>query len=113
MSQWTFFNGVMNLAVTSFLIGYAPEVFWLYMTVKIMVLVPTVFMAKYPRKTHWYMVDMCWVMLYFSAGMGMTMFILNFFAPHLFLEYPDFFIQCSYAYFGFSCGPIGLYVILN
>jgi len=113
MSHWTFFMGVMNLAMTAFICGYAPEAMWLYTTVKISILVPKVLIHKYPRKTHWYMVDMCWAILYFSWGMGVSMFMLNFFAPHLFMEYPDLFIQSSYAYFGFACGPIGLYIIMN
>ena len=113
MSQSTFFFGVMNLAITSFLCGAAPELMWLYTTVKILILVPTVFVTKYKRKTHWYMVDMCWAILYGSCLMGITMFILNYTKPELFLENIEFFINGFYAYFGFACGPIGLYVIWN
>jgi hypothetical protein len=74
----------MNLAVTSFLCGYAPQVMWVYTTVKILILVPSVFVTKYKRKTHWYMVDMCWVILYFSGLMGVALLMLNFFYPEFY-----------------------------
>jgi len=103
----------MNLAITSFLCGAAPELMWLYTTIKICTLVPAVFITKYKRKTHWYMVDMCWVILYFSGIMGIGMLILNYMDPEFFMEHIEFFINGFYAYFGFACGPIGLYVIWN
>jgi hypothetical protein len=78
MSKMTFTMGVMNIIVSTFLAGVAPEVLWLYTTVKILFLVPSNFYVKYKRKTHWYMVDMCWVITYISAVMGILMLIFNF-----------------------------------
>ena len=84
MSKMTFFYGVMNMIITTFLAGIAPEVLWLYTTIKILVLVPSNFYTKYKRKTHWYMVDMCWAILYISCIMGILMLIFNFAHPELF-----------------------------
>jgi hypothetical protein len=113
MSGFTFFMGVMNLALTSFIAGRFPGYMWLYTTAKIGTLVPMVFITKYKRKTHWYMVDMCWVILYLSAIMGCSLVAINFINPGLLMENEWFFRNCMYAYFGFACGPIGLYVVWN
>jgi hypothetical protein len=51
MSEITFFLGVMNLALTAFVAGRFPGYMWLYTTAKIGILVPTVFVTKYKRKT--------------------------------------------------------------
>ena len=103
----------MNLAMTSFVAGAAPAYMWVYTTVKILTLVPAVFITKYKRKTHWYMVDMCWVILYMSAVLGLGLFIIYFTNPGLADEYEWFFEAGFFAYFGFACGPIGLYVVYN
>lgn len=105
--------GLMNLVVTTFLAGIAPEVLWLYTTIKILILVPSNLYTKYKRKTHWYMVDMCWAILYVGCLLGIVLLIFNIAAPHLFEESKTFWINAFYAYFGFACGPIGLYVVWN
>ena len=103
----------MNLTATTFFCGAAPEILWLYTTIKILFLVPSNFYTKYKRKTHWYMVDMCWAILYMSCVCGLIAFILCFVKPELFEESKAWWINGFYAYFGFACGPIGLYIIWN
>ena len=113
MSEATFFLGVMNLGFISFLSGFAPAYMWLITTLKVGVLVPLVFVTKYKRKTHWYMVDMCWVILYMSALAGCSLLVIYFTNPDLAMEYEGLIRNAMYAYFGFACGPIGLYVVWN
>jgi hypothetical protein len=57
--------------------------------------------------------DMCWAVLYASFFMGMGLLVIILTKPELVVEYEWLFLNGFYAYFGFACGPIGLYVLWN
>ena len=67
--------------------------------------------VKIKAKTNWYMVDMCWVVLYLAALLGLYLFIGSLTRPDAQVgeKVQDFMINGYFAFFGFALGPVGFY----
>ena len=61
------------------------------------------------------MVDMCWIVLYLAALMGLFLFIGVFTNTDIDAEgqVQEFMIDGYFAFFGFAIGPIGFYTMMN
>lgn len=67
MSRLTFFFGVMNVSMTCYLFGTAPEYYWILFIVKIFVIAPTRLYIGYSNKDNYYLTDFCWTSIFFTA----------------------------------------------
>lgn len=65
LSSISFFIGLLNVALTGFMLGRFPAYYWLYQCLKCIVLLGLNFYVKYHKKTALYMLDLCWVVSLF------------------------------------------------
>ena len=58
----SFFIGVANTGITSFVAGRWPEHFWILYCAKGLVLLPYTFAIRCSQRKGWYQLDLCWIM---------------------------------------------------
>ncbi len=61
LSTVSFFIGLLNVALTGFMLGRFPAYYWLYQCFKCIILLVLNFYVKYHKKTALYMLDLCWI----------------------------------------------------
>ena len=61
LSVWTFFIGILNIALTAFLVGRCPQHYWVLHTIKAGPLFFTAVKMKNERHELMYLFDFCWV----------------------------------------------------
>lgn len=118
LSPLTFFVGMVNIALTSFILGRYPENYWLLHCFKAMMLGITAFRMKRSRNELFFLFDFCWVMncmlLIVSICQGIeVLYEMGFikFPGEAILnltEQPAF----GRGAFVMSCGPIAAYSLI-
>eukprot|EP00729_Bicosta_minor_P017086 gene17086-34696_t len=61
LSKATFFIGVVNVILTTFIVGRFPEHYWLYHTLKASVCFTLLIQRRFAARTQFYLLDFCWI----------------------------------------------------
>jgi len=61
LSQITFFIGVLNVIITTFVVGRFPEHYWLYHTLKGTICFALLFQRRFAKNEQFYLLDFCWI----------------------------------------------------
>merc|ERR1719498_669933 len=71
-SVFNFYLGVVNFAVSAFLLGGHQEHYWAYQSIKCAVLMCTAFTMKIKKHEQFYMLDFCWLANIFCMCHGLA-----------------------------------------
>ena len=63
--EGAFFIGVMNIIVSSWLVGAYPHTFWIYYWISIFVFLVIQFVQSIPKRQQFWMLELCYVVNYF------------------------------------------------
>ena len=65
LSPVSFFIGLLNIALTGFILGRFPQHYWLFQFIKSLFLMSANAFIKWKKKTILYMLDLCWMVSIF------------------------------------------------
>ena len=71
LSPVSFFIGLINVALTGFMLGRFPAHYWLYQFFKCIILMGLNAYVKYKKKTILYMLDLCWIVSFFYLAFSL------------------------------------------
>ena len=110
LSPFTFFFGLMNLMLTSFIVGKMPENYWVFMTFKCYLYLCLTWRERILDKTKiLFMVEFCWVschvlLIFLTSGFLKAVFDIGG-VPFTFSKY------AFYGFWGLANGPFALAVV--
>ena len=104
LSPFTFFLGIMNVAVTGMMLGRLPEYYWLLQVFKAILFLGLMTKIKRSKNQAYYLFDFCWIMSFVYSAYGLVCIIGALGADvHVFTSSP--FIWG--ALWGLANGPLG------
>ena len=107
LSRANFFVGVMNVLLTTLVIGRYPQHYWLYHTAKSVVLLPARTVGACQKRRGLWMAEFCWVanysVLFASLYVALTLFV-----PGIQLVFSDETVRSGWLlFFMIAAGPLG------